>query len=442
MTYRQPCRITWLKVFWNEILLLNPQLPQPQLQPYSPTPFPIASSEMLSHLLHNYRLEHGSLTRLCYELQCNITDFYSQDPSTFVWDAVERHPLFLAWFGVHGTAKKWLSMSSGDVKYVALEECQRIQQELRWWWIWPTKLLPFLMRRVGSGRATETNKVVNYEDDKTFLLSSLAELYYEAAAPSVHATKDSENDVKATGRPALPTHLERYWDHTGQRKKTENNPATASSQLSQQQEQIQQLQKQKQQVLTLLYELILVVGASSQDNTIDGAAEASRVTPLTPMEKMEGIERMLHEMFDFCAKAIGQLQDRWNGSNPLKKSKISTSSSTTAMTMEYQHGHWVSSSSSCHHRQSLVEELGSPAKELYGLLEERLSIRRDEWLYLFGGSPHEFMQGVWTLVLLGLVQSKTRRSSGGASGGSSSGRSGTRKGTNIVYYEKVSVMWC
>ena len=438
VTYRQPCRITWLKVFWNELLLLNPQ--QPQQQQHSPTPFPLVSSEALSQVLQNYQCEHGSLTRLCHDLQSNITEFYSHDPSTLVWDAVERHPLFLAWFGVHGTAKKWLSLSSGAVKYVALEECQRIQHDLLWWWIWPQKLLPFLMtRRRLVGNSSETNEVMNHRDDKTLLLSSLAELYHDTTVSFIQNRNenDTENEIKAT---CLPTQLERYWDRVGQRKrKTEKNPTTTTSSTSHSKQQEPQLQNEKQQALTLLYELILIVGATSEDDTIDGdaAAEAKRVTPLTPMEEMEGIERMLHELFDLCVKAMGQLYHQWNSTNPLASQKSSS--------MESQQGPLMSSASSCHHRQTLVEGLGSPARELYGLLQDRLSIPRDEWLYLFGGSPHDFMQGVWTLVLLGLVQSKSRRSGGGTGGGSTDGSttgSSRRKGTNVVYYEKVSVMWC
>ena len=444
VTYRQPCRITWLKVFWNELLLLTPQQQQQQQQQqHSPTPFPLVSSEALSQVLQNYQWEHGSLTRLCHDLQSNITEFYSHDPSTLVWDAVERHPLFLAWFGVHGTAKKWLSLSSGAVKYVALEECQRIQHDLLWWWIWPQKLLPFLMtrRRLVVGNNSETNQVVNHRDDKTLLLSSLAELYHDTTVSFIQNRNenDTENEIKAT---CLPTQLERYWDRVGQRKrKTEKNPTTTTSSTSHSKQQEPQLQNEKQQALTLLYELILIVGATSEDDTLDGAAaaEAKKVTPLTPMEEMEGIERMLQELFDLCVKAMGQLYHQWNGTNPLASQKSST--------MESQQGPLVvSSASSCHHRQTLVEGLGSPARELYGLLQDRLSIPRDEWLYLFGGSPHDFMQGVWTLVLLGLVQSKSRRSGGGtgsgSTDGSTTGSSSRRKGTNVVYYEKVSVMWC
>jgi hypothetical protein len=292
-----------------------------------------------------------------------------------VWDAVELHPLFLAWFGVHGTAKQWLSVASGASKYTALEECQTIQHQLQWWWTWQIEILPLLM---------DTGKT----DHKSLILS-LADLYQAIK-------KRVDKDI-----PSLPVDLERYWDRAGKRKKTDRtNPATA-------------LSVKQQQAQTLLYELILVLGcaSSSKDDPTDN------VVTLTPTEETEGIHRMLHELFEFCAEAMGELCNQWNMKNPLSK-KSNHLPPPPALT----HG-----PGGCYHRQTLVEGLTSPAKELYGLLQDRLSIPREEWLYHFGGSPQDFMRGVWTLVLAGLVQAKSRR--GGSKG-------------IIVQYEKVSVMWC
>jgi hypothetical protein len=71
----------------------------------------------------------------------------------------------------------------------------------------------------------------------------------------------------------------------------------------------------------------------------------------------------------------------------------------------------------------MVQGLPSPAKQLYALLEGRLSVSRDEWLYAFGGSPEEFTLGTWYLMVCGLLQTKHKRGGG-------------------VLFEKVSVVWC
>lgn len=349
--YVTPCRYTWLKTFWKT-LLSN-----------SESPCPIASSDMLSQLVYRYRIEHRSLSMFMEELQLNVTYFYTP-PASFVWDALELHPSFLAWFGVHGTAKKWLSLKSGASKFTALQECQQFQHQIKWWWSLQMHLLPLLM------------------DERTIpndFLSVLAELY--------HAVR--ECDPKA---PPLPPDVGRYWN-----RKSADLTKTPDSELSSEQKRAQ----------GLIYELILVVGHYLRGTTEDDAVK------LSSKEQMDGMQRMLHELFEFCEERMAKLQDKWNQNNPLSK-RASSSGQTI------DHG-------PCHHRQKLVDGLMSPSKELYGLLEDRLSIPREEWLYDFGGSPEDFMRGVWSLVVLGLVQAKSKR--------------GGNKGTT-VYYEKVSVVWC
>jgi hypothetical protein len=141
---------------------------------------------------------------------------------------------------------------------------------------------------------------------------------------------------------------------------------------------------------------------------------------------------MIHDLLDVVVQSMDSLMEDWKDANPFSKHSTNKAPSKTSKTKREHHrlprtNNDLSLHRPCHHRHNLVEALVSPAKEMYGLLQGRWSIPREEWLYQFGGSPQEFMRGVWTLVLTGLVQSKTKR--GGKEG-------------NMVYYEKVSVVWC
>jgi hypothetical protein len=75
-----------------------------------------------------------------------------------------------------------------------------------------------------------------------------------------------------------------------------------------------------------------------------------------------------------------------------------------------------------HLRREIVQGLQQPAKGMYGLLVDCLSISREEWFHTFGAQKEEFTFGVWTLIACGLLQAKP-----------------SRRG---VVYEKVSVVWC
>lgn len=349
--------------------------------------------DRLEKLVQDYTLEHGSCTRLCEDLLTNVTIFYSH-PSRLVWDAPELHPSFLAWFATHGTAKKWLSTQSGAIKYRALEECQRYQRKLLWWWNWQVKLLPLVTT---NGKWTAASD----------FLKLLAEL---------HSSVSDGAERKNVAAPKLPAELERYLDRGGNRASKQQDEADSTS--------TEQLLLSPEQVkaTTLLYELILVIGYALKD---DGelSHEEGRISrcKLSPHEQKDGIKRMVVDLFDLCINSMDSLLDAWSLTNPLSKTPKSSAKKTSRDDTCVPWPHRP-----CHHRQTLVEGLISPARELYGLLQDRWSIHREEWLYHFGGSKQDFVRGVWTLVLAGLVQGKSKR-----------GGNGTR-----VYYEKVSVVWC
>lgn len=335
--------------------------------------------DQLLQLGKDYALEHKSLTKLGMDLMAHVTSFYST-PSNLVWDGLELHPLFLAWFHVHGTAKQWLSAKPGPVKYQALQECQNLQQQLKWWWHWQVKLFPFVF----SVDRDDHNNV-------RACLEVLAELY--SSIP------------KSLEAPNLPVDLKRYLDRMGKGENVEHTGDTLC------------LSTEQLQAQTLLYELIVLLGHAKSNHRQDQSGESESEPTLD--EKMKGIHQMINDLYDTVIKSMEGLVRAWDQSNPLSK--------TTPKHGQQAHSTTSSSPSSClHHRHEVVEGLISPAKELYGLMQDRLSIPREEWLYQFGGSTHDFVRGVWTLVVLGLVQAKSKRMGTG----------------NTVYYQKVGVVWC
>ena len=173
------------------------------------------------------------------------------------------------------------------------------------------------------------------------------------------------------------------------------------------------------QAQTLLYELIVLLGHVIRSEGEGKEGDTETDSEPTSEETMKGIHQMIYDLYESVIKSMEGLVSAWNQSNPL--------SQTTSKGANQAHNTSGSNLSTCpHHRQEVVEGLISPAKELYGLLQGRLSIPREEWLYQFGGSTQEFVRGVWTLVVLGLVRATSKRVATG----------------NMVYYEKVGVVWC
>lgn len=432
LRYIQPSYELWLRSFCHDLIWTQRQ----------ETPFPLTSMDRLYEWVQHYTIEHGSLSRFCHDVEMCITEWYSpqfNDISSWVWDALEVHPSFLAWFSTYGTAKKWLSTQAGSTKYTVLEECHQIQQQLMWWWKWQAKLLPILMTSGNNNNNNNNNKIVTSEVAYQ-LLKPLAELY----SWLIQTEKEPSSA-------SLPPEMERYLDRAEKRATNKSQPTSESQSIS--------LSSEQTQAKTLLYELIILIG-TTMDNarmstTSEAAAAAAGTTAaitgttrttttcttipkISDLDRMEGIYRMIHELCEIVSDSMESLLEKWMEANPLAKRCDKTISTKTKTKGSRSHRQHVTPGSSfdneirslqrpCHHRKDLIDGLTSPARELYGLLQDRWSIPREEWLYQFGGSPHDFVQGIWMLVLTGLVQAKTKRA----------GNTGT-----MVYYEKVSVVWC
>jgi hypothetical protein len=155
-------------------------------------------------------------------------------------------------------------------------------------------------------------------------------------------------------------------------------------------------------IKTHLQELIVLLGQLLSKE--DSSAPPSQVLE-------EGILQMIKDLNRLIGEQIDQCMEQWKEQNPLLLLPSDRPEDDDNDEME-----------AVHLRREIVEGLQQPAKGMYGLLVDRLSISREEWFHTFGAPAEEFTFGVWTLIACGLLQAKP-----------------SRRG---VVYEKVSVVWC
>jgi hypothetical protein len=155
-------------------------------------------------------------------------------------------------------------------------------------------------------------------------------------------------------------------------------------------------------IKTRLQELIVVLGQLLLSKEEDSSAPPSQVLE-------EGILQMIKDLNRLIGEQIDQCMEQWKEENPLLRHPSERPEDDDEM-------------EAVHLRREIVEGLQQPAKGMYGLLVDRLSISREEWFHTFGAPAEEFTFGVWTLIACGLLQAKPSR--------------------RCVVYEKISVVWC
>mmetsp|Transcript_32024 Transcript_32024/g.34410 ORF Transcript_32024/g.34410 Transcript_32024/m.34410 type:complete len:220 (-) Transcript_32024:7-666(-) len=92
-------------------------------------------------------------------------------------------------------------------------------------------------------------------------------------------------------------------------------------------------------------------------------------------------------------------------------------------------------------RRRILDNLPLGSRQLYELLEGRLTVHRDEWYRAFGGSVEDFTMSVWTLRKCGLIRPKqVIRHNTKKQQQKTTHRQQQHK--EVVAYEKVAVVWC
>jgi hypothetical protein len=89
-------------------------------------------------------------------------------------------------------------------------------------------------------------------------------------------------------------------------------------------------------------------------------------------------------------------------------------------------------------RRRILDNLPYGSRQLYELLEGRLSVDRDDWYHTFGGTVEDFAIGVWTLRKCGLIRPKKTTTTTKTTGKQQRGK----QQQEVITYEKVAVVWC
>ena len=401
------------------------------LEALEPVPIPLVrhgSNEMpllpLLEWTQQSIAEGASCSRMADRLCRMIMEFFSQ-PGSFVWDSLRWpspgsdsksvngfQPSFCAWFCVYEKAQITLSQSANDdqpttaaEKCKALLECHSYVQPagpVRFWWSMACALLPLqvwvLCEKEMSAIQSKQRKNNSFSlPDATFMLPLLARSYKIVTACLSTTDDMSEKDEAAQ---ILARYLQKNKADDNGKHETNGDKNGVDT------ETLGKLKK-------MIGELVLVIskfrGESTVETTIDGK------------EIKQGISQMIMDINHVTANQLNHWTRRWMYTNPLMKWMNLGNPSLRKDIGDDDRPPRIPNI-----RRDVVAGLNPSAKRLLGVMQDQMTITKDDWFRAFGGSMEEFCVGLWTLQMTGLVQLKK----------------GTGNGANKIIYERVSVVWC
>ena len=439
----------WISHFWAELL--------PKVNNYNnneggtrlSSSMPI-SSTVFRRLGQQYTQEYGSLSRWVQEsLHQSITQFYAM-PGSFVWDVISsssssappssisssavqewrNDSRFLAWCCTYSTAKSSFSSSSSSSlpmtsrdKYQALCECEEIQSSYNIWYC--LQIQSFLLRTKTMMTTTSSRDVGGDSNSNNYYrLSILADIHHTLLSllqPSSSSQKKQDMTIvekemtRASSFKMLRQYLKRGPKLKGMAAYSDDDDAgDATVSLSASSDTSNELN-----LLSLVNELIVLLDESCTSQPHQDQERASQTSSSSMVET--GIAQMIDQLDRGIGKEMDRYMGKWKGANPL-----------------YDNTREIWEDGPNHHldedgyqtttrpivlRREIIDNLSNPARAMYALLENRLSITRDEWFHACGANTDHFSVGVWTLSACGLIQAKW-------------GRGGK------LLFEKVSVVWC
>ena len=379
------CRNDWFDAFWKQLGVL-----------------PISSRDQ-KQLLEAYQNDHQSTAKFCQNLQFYLTRFFLSKGS-FAWDALIDHPPFVAWFSTYDNAKTLLEIDDeSSVQLSRYKACLCLQLEhLPIFWKLHNTLFPWILH--------DQKTPVDWKK----LLADIADMHTEIIQVLKEAKEEHQNESSKEGESGdidknnneagfiKSQHssrllLQHYLDCTNQNSQN-NNTRLKGSAAKDTVGAIIPLKDLLSTVHTSVQELVVVVGTTI-DN-VDG--------PPSTAIRQDGIFKMLQDLNSLVGEQTDRCARQWKEQNPMYSSLQTISKDKIVPRMD------------------LVDNLPQIAQRLYRVLQDRLSISREEWFQSLHLSVEEFSFGVWTLILCGLVQLKTNR----------------KRGADLVSYEKVSVVWC
>lgn len=302
--------------------------------------------EITSKLLQDYFQRQRSCTILVRELRQLISHFYTTKGS-FVWDIEAHNPDFVAWFCTYTNANKlFANHEHGWEKFEDLQNCNRIQQKIHYYWEGIAIGLPLYIGDIEEMSLSTTMPI-------------MAKLY---AWTKRAAVTNKEHVLKM---------IRRHLDPREICSETENSALM--------------LNNKDDKIGSLINEMILLLDAQEKERLKN-----------RPSAKVfqDGVFQMIQNLFQLMGEQLDACNQQWKDSCPLR---IERDDENVPFTNEINLRH------------DIVEGLPQPAKTMYQLLEGRLSVVREDWLRDFGGTAHDFILGTWFLHLSGLIHKKHSR---------------------------------
>lgn len=196
---------------------------------------------------------------------------------------------------------------------------------------------------------------------------------------------------------------------------------------------------------TMVRELVVLIDAINVGSFATGKEEE---VVATSNKIRSGVTDTVLEMNRIALEQLEEWTRRWVEANPLMEAPGEEDIVDDSEEQKHDGLHnWFGNAISYNQegrpvnfRRRVLDNLPADSRQLYEILEGRLSVDRDDWYGSFGGSVEDFSVGVWTLRKCGLIRPKKTKTRATATNNSPRGNAKRRKDT--ISYEKVAVVWC
>jgi hypothetical protein len=421
------------------------------------------------HWIQESLLESISCTRLVDRLRGLVSQFFAH-PGSFVWDSLRPNtttttttptcfsnknesylahiaanpfqPLFCAWFCVYEKAQTLLSPSmtsenkkdkndptttttttttafSTCDKYWALLQCRQLLNPggiLFCWWkiscvLSPLHIWVTITEQEQQQTITPTATMTQYTDPSTCHCNFFLTCLRQALALLLEQVSTIETMTNFMEEDDVTRLLARYLQRQASTDKSTNH---------QKEESICHIDDfQWKDVARIVKELIVLmdnIGSSERIESTD------KDTPNWQVIIWKGLRQMMLEVNQLTNDNLEYWTRVWIHTNPLMKWM---DMDQPVRTVQYQA--MIPIPRYLNLRRNMVAGLSPTVRRLVHAMQDQMTIMQEDWFRAFDGTIEEFCLGVWTLQMMGLIQTKK----GGRTGGT----------TSKVVYEKVSVVW-
>ena len=199
-------------------------------------------------------------------------------------------------------------------------------------------------------------------------------------------------------------------------------------------------QRRRRELATMVRQLVVLIEALRKINSsIAVNDEDDHVATKSRSDKIRlGMTEIILEMNRLALGRVEKWTGRWIDSNPLmaavEEDEIHDYEEHNADSYDNAN----KDGRPINFRRQILDNLPYGSRQLYEVLEGRLSVERDDWYHSFGGTVEDFAVGVWTLRKCGLIRPKKTI----IIAATNKQQRVNKRRQEVVSYEKVAVVWC